>query len=71
MLPFNFVTTVSAQGAAEDEGQIKVPTVKSGGFNEWFNSLSVDELDSMWRINQQEKLLKGNYVHREECMNGI
>ena len=33
----------------ELDRKIKVPTVKSGKFNEWFNSLSVDELDSMWQ----------------------
>ena len=35
--------------------KVKVPTVKSGEFNEWFNSLSVDELDELWKDKSTRK----------------
>lgn len=38
--------------------KIKVPTVKSGEFNEWFNSLSVDELDELWKDKSTRKAIE-------------
>ena len=46
------------EGAAKAEGKIKVPTVKSGEFNDWFNSLSVDELDSMWKNKSTRRAIE-------------
>ena len=45
----NQVKCETSDGVTQAEREIKVPTVKSGEFNEWFNSLSVDELDSIWQ----------------------
>ena len=38
--------------------KVKVPTVKSGEFNEWFNSLSVDELDELWKDKSTRKAIE-------------
>ena len=38
--------------------KVKVPTVKSGEFNEWFNSLSVDELDELWKNKSTRKAIE-------------
>ena len=46
------------KGVTEAEGKIKVPTVKSGEFNDWFNSLSVDELDSMWQNESARRVIE-------------
>ena len=38
--------------------KVKVPTVKSGEFNEWFNSLSVDELDELWKDKSTRRAIE-------------
>ncbi|MDY5912263.1 MAG: T7SS effector LXG polymorphic toxin [Inconstantimicrobium porci] len=48
----------ATEGVTQAEGKIKVPTVKSGEFNNWFNSLSVDELDSMWQNKSTRRAIE-------------
>ena len=46
------------EGITQAEEKTKVPTVKSGEFNDWFNSLSVDELDSMWQNKSTRRAIE-------------
>ena len=36
----------------------KVPTARSGKFNDWFDSLSVDELDELWKNPSTRKAIE-------------
>ena len=47
-----------SDGMGKAVEKVKVPTVKSGEFNDWFNSLSIDELDSMWRNKSTRKAIE-------------
>lgn len=47
-----------AGGSGTPSEKVKVPTVKSGEFNEWFNSLSVDELDELWKDKSTRKAIE-------------
>ncbi len=46
-----------------------VPTVKSGEFNKWFNSLSTKQLDEFWSDKKIRRAIERQL--REECMSGI
>ena len=46
----------SQAGASEVTG--KIPTVKRGKFNEWFNKLTPDELDTMWQDKSMRKSIE-------------
>ena len=48
----------SVDGSGTPSEKVKVPTVKSGEFNEWFNSLSVDELDELWKDKSTRKAIE-------------
>ncbi|MGR3206917.1 ribonuclease YeeF family protein [Bacillus glycinifermentans] len=54
---FNSNKETSGQGVKKVRKTI-VPTVKSGEFNKWFNSLSTKQLDELWRDKKTRRAIE-------------
>jgi|GEM_PF-818629 len=44
--------------AGVDEGTVKIPTVRNGEFRDWFNSISVEEFNKLWKIPETREIIE-------------